>query len=375
MANFMFVSLFALAVAVNAEAQCSNDQCSNEPDATSLLQTSATEVISSHASDFESTNDDAQNEPPPPPKDVAQKVCEAQCANTVCNTWAQSPNTGSHQMLSCMHTCHMRIAGEPQATCTAKCNRNGGSGCSLTSHGFTAHMCGVCSNWHSSSQAQHQSFLSNQDCMKGCHVQTPCEEQCADTACKDPSVGSNQQLSCAQTCQMRMAGQAPDTCKAQCNRNGGSGCHLTAHGFTATMCGDCADWPASTQVQKESFHHNKDCEKGCQVGELSSCQKQCAGTVCQDPAMGLNQQVSCMQACEMRVRGEGKVECGYRCARNGQSGCSLTVQGFTAQMCGMCPEYQAASQAVRQGFHTNEDCRKGCDVDVAPPAAPRIAGR
>merc|ERR1719326_1641408 len=170
-------------------------------------------------------------------------------------------------MLSCMQSCQMRMAGEAPETCETKCDRHGQSGCSLTAHGFTANMCGVCTDWQSATQAAKERFLRNDDCKKGCAVKTPCEAQCAGTVCQDPSTGSNQMLSCMQSCQMRMAGEAPDTCETKCDRHGQSGCSLTSHGFTANMCGVCTDWQSATQDAKESFLRNDDCKKGCSVGK------------------------------------------------------------------------------------------------------------
>ena len=192
-----------------------------------------------------------------------------------------------------------------------------------------------------------------------------CKKQCAGTVCQDPSTGSNQMLSCMQSCMMRMAGEAPETCETKCDRNGQSGCSLTAHGFTANMCGVCTDWQSATQDAKESFLRNDDCKKGCSVGKLSACEKQCAGTLCFDPTVGSNQMLSCMQACKMRMAGEGKAQCGFSCARNGQSGCSLTVKGYTANMCGVCLDWTSGTTAQQHSFVTNADCVKGCDVDDA----------
>lgn len=348
----------AVATASAADDVCAfpgDPSCSLTEDADTVLSLLQTKAIRTKTKIGSPDNPDYA-----PTDDLISATCLKQCAGTVC----MDPSVGSHQMLSCMQTCEMRVRGQTQATCESQCHRNGQSGCTLTAAGFTANMCWDCSDWASASEAAKNAFLTNQDCMAGCAVVTPCEEQCAGTVCMDPSVGINQMLSCMQSCEMRMFGEDPVACESTCDRNGQSGCSLTVDGFTANMCGYCSDWAHASAALHTSFLNNDDCKKGCNVGKLSICQKQCYGTVCPDPSIGSNQQLSCAQACEFRLAGEGAAECGYRCNRNGQSGCSLTVSGYTANMCGWCPDWPYADQADHTSFLNNQDCVLGCSVEL-----------
>jgi len=74
-----------------------------------------------------------------------------------------------------------------------------------------------------------------------------CAAQCqaAGNCCNDPSVGSNQQISCAQACMMRASGQRMDTMLSAnggiCNRQGNSGCSLEVQGQSYSFCSSCQD--------------------------------------------------------------------------------------------------------------------------------------
>merc|ERR1719454_1184245 len=61
-----------------------------------------------------------------------------------------------------------------------------------------------------------------------------------------------------------MRGQSRAECSAQCGRNGLS-CQFFVNGDRYQLCRSCSDWQSSTQAQRESFHSNEDCLKGCDV--------------------------------------------------------------------------------------------------------------
>jgi len=74
-----------------------------------------------------------------------------------------------------------------------------------------------------------------------------CAAQCqaAGNCCNDPSVGSNQQISCAQACMMRASGQRMDAMLSAnegiCSRTGSSGCSLEVQGQSYSFCSSCQD--------------------------------------------------------------------------------------------------------------------------------------
>jgi len=74
-----------------------------------------------------------------------------------------------------------------------------------------------------------------------------CAAQCqaAGHCCNDPSIGSNQQISCAQACMMRASGQRMDAMLSAnggiCNRRGNSGCSLEVQGQSYSFCQSCQD--------------------------------------------------------------------------------------------------------------------------------------
>merc|ERR1711957_418318 len=81
-------------------------------------------------------------------------------------------------------------------------------------------------------------------------VPTPgeyCSSACraAGFCCNDFAVGSNQMISCAQACMMRVRGSSlPEMLTASnglCERNGGSGCSLSVKGHGYSFCSRCSD--------------------------------------------------------------------------------------------------------------------------------------
>lgn len=74
-----------------------------------------------------------------------------------------------------------------------------------------------------------------------------CASRCkaAGYCCNDPSVGSNQMISCSQACMMRRRGSTHDELDSSkgglCKRDSGSGCDLHVHGYDYTLCDECAD--------------------------------------------------------------------------------------------------------------------------------------
>ena len=66
-----------------------------------------------------------------------------------------------------------------------------------------------------------------------------CKEKCKDQGfcCNDPSVGSNQLLSCAQACMIRARGTDEFTCTQTCDTQRLSrGCERTVNGHYYGMC-------------------------------------------------------------------------------------------------------------------------------------------
>lgn len=89
--------------------------------------------------------------PPAPAGGPALATNEAECiaacaaTNECCNTGIE--HSGSHQMLSCLQCCMIRVRGTDEATCLAAdhiAGRHGGSGCSLNLNGFRYSMCASC---------------------------------------------------------------------------------------------------------------------------------------------------------------------------------------------------------------------------------------
>ena len=91
------------------------------------------------------------------------------------------------------------------------------------------------------------------------------------------------------------------------------------------------------------------------------CGEKCKaeGFCCNDPNVGVNQLLSCAQACMIRARGSDADICGQACdaqalPRPGAGGCSRTVGGHRYSMCARC------SDAGGSCVHNKDTCRAGC---------------
>ena len=90
---------------------------------------------------------------------------------------------------------------------------------------------------------------------------------------------------------------------------------------------------------------------------MDACIDQCKVKTCEPDdhtKIGCNQMFNCAQACKMRDLGLSKMQCGAKCKRTGQSGCSPEVQGFKFSLCSACK---------REGCSTwpsVEECVAGC---------------
>merc|ERR1712054_646772 len=83
-------------------------------------------------------------------------------------------------------------------------------------------------------------------------------------------------------------------------------------------------------------------EDGEDTREMADCLELCQakGYGCSDYRVGANQMLSCAQACYMRTTlGVEEEQCRSHCARNGGSGCSLTVAGHRFDMCWRCDDH------------------------------------
>merc|ERR1712129_221618 len=67
----------------------------------------------------------------------------------------------------------------------------------------------------------------------------------AGFCCNDYTIGSNQMVSCAQACMMRMRGtprhELLSSLGGLCARTGSSGCELQVNGYGYSFCGTCKD--------------------------------------------------------------------------------------------------------------------------------------
>ena len=63
---------------------------------------------------------------------------------------------------------------------------------------------------------------------------------------------------------------------------------------------------------------------------------------------------SCPHACMMREIGVGEDECKENCNRNGQSGCSPSVNGYQFALCEPCKREGCSS------WPTIDECEVGC---------------
>ena len=93
-----------------------------------------------------------------------------------------------------------------------------------------------------------------------------CADECASQGfcCNDFTIGSNQLLSCAQACMIRMRGAEQPTCEAVCHdRAANRGCSTTHDGFTYGHCASCDDLDATCPHGVQS---SAACEAGCAMG-------------------------------------------------------------------------------------------------------------
>jgi len=105
------------------------------------------------------------------------------------------------------------------------------------------------------------------------------------------------------------------------------------------------------------------------VDDESFCAAQCqaAGHCCNDPSIGSNQQISCAQACMMRASGQrmdAMIGIGGICNRQGNSGCSLEVQGQSYSFCQSCQDLQ---DHCPHGVQSRDECDFG--ASLLPPSA------
>ena len=72
---------------------------------------------------------------------------------------------------------------------------------------------------------------------------------------------------------------------------------------------------------------------------------------------GCNQMFTCPNACQIRHLGDTKDECLKHCNRQGDSGCSATVNGYQFALCGPCSRNGCSSRDP-----TVAECEIGCST-------------
>lgn len=181
------------------------------------------------------------------------EFCSSKCqaAGYCCNDF----KIGSNQMISCAQACMMRARGSSleemlSANAGGICRRNGRSGCVLRVRGNTYNFCGRCQDLTPSSMCIH-GVASSAACDYGASLQPSPEDYCAfrckaaGYCCNDYRVGSNQMISCAQSCMMRTLGTSWSRLsswrRGLCARSGRSGCSLAVSGYTYGFCSACQD--------------------------------------------------------------------------------------------------------------------------------------
>merc|ERR1712183_260844 len=100
--------------------------------------------------------------------------------------------------------------------------------------------------------------------------------------------------------------------------------------------------------------------EGFSEDHLSKCVTKCTTNSCvPDSSLtrGCNQMFSCAQACNIRDLGISRGECQHLCQRNGQSGCSPSVEGHTFDLCGECNRHDAGTCST---WPTQAECEIGC---------------
>merc|ERR1719219_1117831 len=99
--------------------------------------------------------------------------------------------------------------------------------------------------------------------------------------------------------------------------------------------------------------------KTIQLNPQEFCRDTCKQNTCEGDGRknwSSDQMLSCMMACQMRHIGVSEDECLGHCDRNGQSGCRLTVNEETFNLCG--PRDIRGSECT--GPVSQSDCELGC---------------
>merc|ERR1719219_1493500 len=99
--------------------------------------------------------------------------------------------------------------------------------------------------------------------------------------------------------------------------------------------------------------------KTIQLNPQEFCRDTCKQNTCEGDGRenwSSDQMLSCMMACQMRHIGVSEDECLGHCDRNGQSGCRLTVNGETFNLCG--PRDIRGSEC--DGPVSPSECELGC---------------
>jgi len=183
--------------------------------------------------------------------DFCSKKCMA--AGFCCNDYT----VGSNQMVSCAQACMMRARGsswqELSSSHNGICKRNGRSGCSLVVNGYRYSFCSRCRDLAPRNPKCKFGVADQTACDYGASLTPTPQEYCsfkcqaAGYCCNDFRVGSNQMISCAQACMMRVRGAPAHQMLGWmgrgglCRRTGSSGCSLTVGGHRYSFCSRCSD--------------------------------------------------------------------------------------------------------------------------------------
>ena len=91
---------------------------------------------------------------------------------------------------------------------------------------------------------------------------------------------------------------------------------------------------------------------------MTACIEACIEEACisdVDLQDGCNQMFSCSHGCQMRALGLDNETCVVNCDRNGQSGCSPEVNGYTFNLCAPCSRERCPK------LPTVAECKVGCN--------------
>ena len=91
---------------------------------------------------------------------------------------------------------------------------------------------------------------------------------------------------------------------------------------------------------------------------MANCIEACIEEACisdVDLQDGCNQMFSCSHGCQMRALGLDNETCAVNCDRNGQSGCSPEVNGYTFNLCVPCSRERCPK------LPTVAECTVGCN--------------